>query len=189
MIKIAIVGNIASGKSEVEKIIEKEGYVVFDTDLITHDILLDNPTVAKSFVDYDVFEYGRLSREKLGKLVFNNSELKHKLESIVHPLILEELEQIFKSYSDERCVFVSVPLLFEVGWEKLFDKIIFVKTDDAIRLGRLMKNRGYSKEYAEKRMSAQLSQDEKTENSDIVIENNGTILELEEQVRTVLKSL
>lgn len=189
MIKYAIVGNIASGKSEVEKIIEKLGYIVFDTDLITHDILLDNPTVAKSFLDYDVFEYGRLSREKLGKLVFNNSELKQKLESIVHPLILEELEQIFKSYSDEKCVFVSVPLLFEVGWEKLFDKIIFIKTDDNIRLNRLIEKRGYSKEYAEKRMSAQLSQDTKLKNSDIVIENNGTICELEEQVQKILKKI
>ena len=49
-------------------------------------------------VDYDVFEHGRLSREKLGKLVFNNEELKTKLESLVHPMILDDIERIFKTY-------------------------------------------------------------------------------------------
>lgn len=189
MIKYAISGNIASGKSELEKVLEHEGYVVFDTDLITHDILIDNPAVAKAFTDYDVFEYGRLSREKLGKLVFSDNELKTKLENIVHPLILEELEQIFKVYSDEKAVFVSVPLLFEVGWEKLFDKIIFVKTDDTIQLNRLIQRNGYTKKYAHKRISAQLPQEEKIKKSDIVIENNGTISEFHEKIKKILGNL
>ena len=54
MIKVAIVGNIASGKSEMEKILEKRNYVVLDTDLMTHDILIDRPEVAKAFSDYDI---------------------------------------------------------------------------------------------------------------------------------------
>ena len=79
MIKYAIVGNIASGKSEMERVLDKLGYVVLDTDLMAHDILIDRPDVAKAFADYDVFEYGRLSREKLGKLVFSDKDLKIKL--------------------------------------------------------------------------------------------------------------
>nr|MCR5265054.1 dephospho-CoA kinase [Cyanobacteria bacterium RUI128] len=105
MIKYAIVGNIASGKSEMEKILDKHGFVVLDTDLMAHDILMDRPDVPNAFSEYDVFEYGKLSKEKLGKLVFNNNDLKLKLESIVHPLIKEEIESAFNVYADEEAIF------------------------------------------------------------------------------------
>ena len=187
MIKYAIVGNIASGKSTMEKVLEKEGYAVFDTDFMTHDILIDNPEVAKAFCDYDVFEYGRLSREKLGKLVFSDPELKSKLESIVHPLIQEEIEQIFKSYCGEPAVFISVPLLFEVGWEENFDKIIFIETDDNIRLKRLITRNGYSEEYAKVRISSQMPQEEKAKKSDIILHNNGTISEFEAEIKSFIE--
>ena len=134
MIKYAIVGNIASGKSEMERILDKHGFVVLDSDLMAHDILMDKPDVAKAFSDYDVFEFGRLSKDKLGKLVFSNPELKLKLEEIVHPLIKDEIESSFSVYSDEDAVFISVPLLFEVGWESLFDKIVFIHSEDNVRL-------------------------------------------------------
>ena len=174
MIKYAIVGNIASGKSEMEKILEKNDFVVLDTDLITHDILMDNPAVAKAFSDYDVFEYGRLSKDKLGALVFSNPNLKSKLENIVHPLIKDELESAFNVYKDEDFIFVSVPLLFEVGWENMFDKVVFIKADENIRRDRLIKRNGYTKEYAQKRIDSQMSQDGKIKKSDYIIENNGT---------------
>ena len=189
MIKYAIVGNIASGKSEAERILDKKGFVVIDTDLITHDILIDNPDVANAFSDYDVFEYGRLSRSKLGNLVFSNIDLKKKLEEIVHPLILEELESAFNVYSDEDVLFVSVPLLFEVGWEKMFDKILFIKADDDIRLKRLIERNNYSKEYAQKRILSQMPQDTKVEKSDYVIENNGTMEEFQSGVEEFIKSI
>ena len=189
MIKCAIVGNIASGKSEVERILEKLGYVVFDTDLMTHDILTDNPEVAKAFSDYDVFEYGRLSRDKLGRLVFSEPELKLRLENIVHPLISSEIDQIFKTYSSEPVVFISVPLLFEVGWEKMFDKIVFINTDDDIRIERLISRNGYDREYALTRIKSQSPQSEKIEKSDIVITNNGTKTQLAEQIEQMLKTL
>jgi len=124
MIKYAIVGNIASGKTTMEKELEKHDFVVMDSDLIAHDILIDSPVIAEAFKDYDVFEYGRLSRDKLGKLVFNNPDLKTKLENLIHPLIKQEIETAFKTYKDKKAVFVSVPLLFEVGWQDVFDKII-----------------------------------------------------------------
>ena len=189
MIKVAIVGNIASGKSEFEKYLFNNDYVVFDTDVMTHDILVDKPEVSEAFEEYDVFEHGRLSREKLGKLVFDNEDLKEKLEDIVHPLILEDIENLFKTYKDEEYVFVSVPLLFEVGWEQIFDKIIFIKSDDDIRLKRLMERNGYTEEYAKKRMNSQLPQEEKIAKADIVVENNSTKEEFYKNIKTCLKNL
>lgn len=189
MIKYAIVGNIASGKSEMERVLDKHGFVVLDSDLMAHDILMDKPDVAKAFADYDVFEYGRLSREKLGKLVFNDNILKQKLEEIVHPLIKEEIETSFNVYSDEDAVFISVPLLFEVGWEGLFDKIVFIKSDDNIRLERLINRNGYSKEYAQQRINSQIPQNEKMNKADYVIENNSTKDEFIKKVENFIESI
>ncbi len=189
MIKVAIVGNIASGKSELEKYLFNSGFVVLDTDVMAHDILVDKPDVAKAFEEYDVFEYGLLSREKLGKLVFSNEELKEKLESIVHPLIKETIKDSFETFADEDFVFVSVPLLFEVGWQEMFDKIIFIKADDEVRLERLIKRNGYSREYAQTRLDSQLSQETKITNSDYVIENNSSKEEFYKNIKSCLDKL
>lgn len=182
MIKYAIVGNIASGKTTMGKELEKHNFVVVDSDLIAHKILTDNPIVATAFKDYDIFEDGKLSRNKLGKLVFNNKDLKTKLENLIHPLIKQKIEKAFKTYKDEKAVFVLVPLLFEVGWQQMFDKIIFVYTEDNIRLERLIKRNGYSKEYAQKRLNSQLPQETKIKKSDYVIENNGTVEEFRNNI-------
>ena len=189
MIKVAVAGNIASGKSIMEKVLDKNGFVVFDTDMIAHDLLIDTPDIAKAFSEYDVFEYGRLSREKLGKLVFNDNDLRMKLESIMYPMIKSELENAFKVYSDEKFIFVSVPLLFEAGWESMFDKIVFIKSDDEIRLKRLIQRNGYSEQYAKIRLNSQKSQDEKCSKSDYVIENNGSVEEFEQNVIEFISAL
>lgn len=189
MIKYAIVGNIASGKSEMERILDEHDFVVLDTDVMAHDILMDRPDVAKAFSDYDVFEYGRLSKDKLGKLVFNNTELKSKLEQIVHPLIKDEIESAFSVYSDEDVIFVSAPLLFEVGWENMFEKIVFVKADDDIRLSRLIERNGYTKTYAKKRLNSQLPQEDKVSKCDYVIENNGTKEDFKQKVEEFIESI
>ena len=72
MLKVAITGNIASGKSQVEKLISDKNYTVYDTDKIAHDIL----DKVNDFYGYDVFTDGRIDRKKLGELVFSNPDLK-----------------------------------------------------------------------------------------------------------------
>lgn len=189
MIKFAIVGNIASGKSTMEKILEKYGYVVLDTDFMTHDILIDNPEVSKAFSEYDVFEYGKLSREKLGALVFSDNDLKTKLEEIIHPLIKKELEMAFETFKNEPVLFISVPLLFEVGWENMFDKIVFINSEDSIRKERLVSLRGYTQEYAQKRIDSQMSQEDKIKKSDYVVQNNGSIDEYIGNIEQFIKTI
>ena len=79
MIKAALVGNIASGKSAAENILLKLGYKVLDTDKVCHKLLYELDEIAVVFRDFDVFENGKISREKLGKLVFDIPDLKQKL--------------------------------------------------------------------------------------------------------------
>lgn len=186
MIKIALVGNIAAGKSTVEAVLKDLGFNVLDTDCVCHNLLNQSSKIAVTFKSFDVFEQGVISREKLGKLVFSDELLKKKLENILYPLVEQEIRAFFEMNKSEKFVFVAIPLLFEAGMEKLFDRILFIYTDDAIRLERLMKRNGYSKEYAEVRMNAQVSQDEKVKKSDFIIYNNSTLEDLKSTVKYLI---
>ncbi len=184
MLKIAITGNIAAGKTQVEKILANQ-FKVFDTDKIAHEKLND----LKEFYGYDVFTNGIVDRKKLGELVFNNPELKIKLENIIHPLVKEEVLKIFAENKDENIIFISVPLLFETDFYKLFDKILFVAADENIRLERLKKRNNISKEEALLRIRAQKSQEEKIKRADFIIENNSTPEDLEKKVLIFIREL
>ena len=188
MLKVALVGNIASGKSTVEKALQTSGYVVLDTDKVCHELLTCDE-VSKEFSSFDVFENGIISREKLGKLVFANVELKKRLEDILYPMVRLRIAEFFEQYNAESLVFVAIPLLFESGMVNLFDKIVFVYCDDDIRLKRLTARNNYTEEYAKIRIGAQQSQDEKIKKSDYVIYNNSTIEALDRCVDSVVNEL
>ena len=123
MQKIAITGNIAAGKSEVEKIIA-QFFSVYDADKIAHKFL------------------GNIDRRALGEKVFSDPVERKKLEDYIHPKVKDEIIKIFSETKD-KYVFVSIPLLFETGFDKLFDKILFVQCNDELRLERLMKRNNF----------------------------------------------
>ena len=194
MKKIAITGNIASGKSQVEKELISLGYKVIDTDKINHEILKnDEKTIQEiknSFNDCDILdEKVNLSREKIGKIVFSDPIKKEILEKILHKKIYEKLDEFYKQNINEQFVFVAIPLLFEAKQEKNFDKIIFISTEEEIRLKRLLERNNYSLEYAKKRISSQEKEDIKIEKSDFVIYNNSDLTNLENQINKVLHQL
>jgi len=189
MIKVALVGNIASGKSTVEEILKSLSYDVLDTDKVCHDLLVELPQINESFKDFDVFENGSISREKLGKIVFNDEKLKTKLENILYPELRIRIDEYFQLHKSKDIVFVAIPLLFEAGMEDLFDKSLFVYCDDEIRLNRLMLRNNYTKDYAQLRMNSQLSQDVKINKSDWVIYNNSTVEDLKKSVVMLLEQI
>ena len=190
MPKVAVCGNIASGKSEVQRVLQSLGYKVFDRDLAGHEVLLEySEKIQEAFSNFSVNENGKISREKLGKVVFNDKKQLEKLNSLVHPLIKEKILNFFAENSSEKLLFVAIPLLFEAGMEGLFDKIIFVSADDKIRLERLIKRNGYTEDYAQKRLDSQIPQEIKIPKSDFVIENNSTLSNLQESVTTLVRKL
>ena len=181
MIKVGLTGNIASGKSCVENFLVQMGYKVYDADSASHKILEESLIIKQIF--------GTNKREELAKTVFSDKNKLKKLEDIIHPLIRQEIISFFDKNCHEKIVFASVPLLFEAGFEDLFDKIIFVFAPDEMRLNRLMERNSYTKDYALLRMNSQMPQEEKLKRSDFVINNDKSLDELKNAVKECLELL
>lgn len=181
MIKVGLTGNIASGKSCVENILKDLGYKVYDADSASHKILEKSSEIKEIF--------GTNKREELAKTVFSHKNKLKKLEQIIHPLVRDEIIKFFAENSKEKIAFASVPLLFEAGFEDLFDKIIFVNANDEIRLNRLIERNSYTKDYALIRINSQMLQEEKTKRSDIIINNDKDLQELKSNVIKCLELL
>lgn len=194
MIKVAIAGNIACGKSEVEKIVINLGYKVVDTDKINHTILSEDISAIEEIKQVFSFddildENGNISREKLAKVVFTSDEKKQLLEDILHKRIFKKVNEFFEENKNEKIVFVSIPLLFESKQEKTFDRIIFISADERIRLERLIKRNNYSEDYAKIRINSQEKEDEKIKKSDCIIYNNSDLNNLKQQVENCISKL
>lgn len=196
MLKVAITGNIAAGKSLVESILQEKGFEVLDTDKVTHDLLMRNGVkkhIIAVFFGFDILENNEISRPKLGKLVFENKLMRTKLEEILHPLIKNEITRFFQkaesSDKKPKALFVSVPLLFEVNFQDIFDKTVLIYANDKTRLQRLMNRNGLSLKDAENRLNSQISQDEKVSLADYVIYNDKSIEDLSDNVETFLEKL
>lgn len=194
MIKIGLTGNIASGKSIVETFFEKKGFPVINADDLCHELIESDEAVQDKIKDLfkgdDILDdKGRISRFKVGQIVFSSPEKLEALENILHPPIEEGIKQFFEDKEDEKAVIASVPLLFETGMKNLFDYTILVCADKKIRLQRLMNRNGYSMEHALNRINTQVSQEEKRYMSDFIVENNNDLIELETQINKIIERL
>ena len=168
-------------------------YPVIDTDKIVHNLFVEsddlNRELRTAFGNFDICTNHLIDRKKLARIVFSDKKLLAKLEKITHPYIIDEVMKFFEQNSDANFTFVAVPLLYEVNWGYLFDKVIMVAADEEIRLNRLMCRRNLTKEDALKRMNAQIPQDEKIKFADFVIYNNTNYVDLSAQINKVLLDL
>ncbi|GEQ71545.1 hypothetical protein JCM33374_g5230, partial [Metschnikowia sp. JCM 33374] len=137
-------------------------------------------------------ETGKLNRPALGKAVFGNSDRLKILNKIIHGAVKREMaRQVFWAYvSGANMVILDVPLLFEAGLHRVCGATISVSTDSATQLKRLLeRNPELSEEDAKKRISSQLSMDERNSKADKVIDNNGTLEELHQKIASIVDDL
>ena len=174
---VAIAGNIGSGKSSLAKHLEKKGYIVFDADIICHQ-LLERADIKTKICK--MFKLTNYDRKKLAEIVFVSKEDLAKLNSILYPELITILKDLKKTYP---LCFVEVSALYEAGMEKYFDKIILVKIDDLKRYERLLK-KGLSKVEIDRRYNLQIKDEYKK--ADYYIHNDNLKESCEEIERIAL---
>lgn len=188
-IVIGLTGGIASGKSTVAKMLKNMGAVIIDADEIGHSILNIGSKAYKDVVEYFGIEYlnsdGTLNRKKLGEHVFADEKELQTLNDITHKFILEK---IFKDIEKSNgVVIVDCALLIETGIYRNVDEVWLVTANNNERIKRIMSRNGLSRESAIKRISAQLPDEEKAKYANAVIENNGSINELYDKLKSIIR--
>lgn len=188
---IGITGSIACGKSTVSNYLKSKGYIVIDADKIGHEALDDDYVKEKLVLAFgnEILEDNKISRQKLGELVFGNSSNLNVLNSIIHPEIRKKILEKIDKNNDKELIFIDVALLFEAKFDDLVDKIIVVYVDENTQLTRLMKRNSISKKEALSRIVSQMSPIEKAKLGDYTVNNNLDVINTYEQVDKVLSEL
>jgi dephospho-CoA kinase len=192
---IGLTGNIASGKSEVARIFADLGATVIDADELSRDAVQPGSPALGAIVarwgDRMLNADGTLNRAALRSIVFSSDEDRQALNEIVHPEVgrLRDLLISEARTRGDAVVVSAIPLLFEAGLEKEFDRIILVDAPDDVRLSRLVHRRGLSAAEARRMMGAQFPASEKRSRAHIIIENEHDLKALRRAVERVWHEL
>lgn len=188
---IAITGGIATGKSSVCNLLKLYGYSIIDADTIAHNTLYClHDKVVLAFGDGILDSNGNIDRKKLGEIVFSNPQKKEILQSILHPMIrneilsrAEQLERYSKVY------FVDIPLFFEVKERYSINKVLLVYTPKEIQLNRLIKRDGIDVDLALKKIQSQMDIEAKKLLSTYIVDNSKDLSYLQLQIEAFLKTI
>lgn len=188
---IGLTGSIATGKSTVARLVESLGVPVIDADQIAHQLTqFGQPgyqSVISEFGEEILNDQLFINRKKLGEIVFSNPEKKHRLESILHPLIQEEVSKQRLRYQElgHKYAFYDIPLLFEGKTQDQFDAIVVVWCNAQIQLQRLMQRNKLTESEAILRIKSQMNIENKIFHATYCIDNSGD----ESQLITLVDAL
>ena len=186
---IGLTGGIASGKSSVAAILRRLGAAVIDADELSREIVQPGEAAWQEIVDAfgpDVLKADRsLDRRKLRKIVFDDPEARKKLEAIIHPRVRARAEEKIRDLAAAGAAVIvyEVPLLFEVRLHESLRPVILVACVRKRQTERIVQRDRLSEAEAQKTIDTQMSLDEKRKLADYIIENNGSLEELDRQVR------
>jgi dephospho-CoA kinase len=192
MLKVGLTGNYGMGKSSVTGMFKKLGAVTLDSDEIVAELLREEPVVAQiiGLIGVEAMSPdGTLNKKYIAERVFQHVTLRRRLEAVLHPLVFERVDAFIKKHRGRnKVVIIEVPLLFEGGYERQFDRTITVHANQKTILSRLKKE-GVSRKDAFARLKTQLDIRSKMQRADYCINNNGTKRESEVQVRKIFRIL
>lgn len=194
MLKIGLTGGIATGKSYVLDRFRQHGVPCLDADELAHGVTAAGTeataAIAARFGDDILAADGSVDRRKLGPIVFADAAARRELEAIVHPAVYRAIAMGIRAFEmmGDALAIVDVPLLFETGAERTFDKVIVTTCAPEIQLARL-RERGLSEDAARQRLAAQWPQEKKTSRADFVITTDGSLAATDEQVARLIENL
>jgi len=198
VLRVGLTGGIGSGKSEVARRLADHGAVLIDADVAAREVVVPGSPglarIAEVFGEDVLRPGGTLNRERLGGIVFGDPGLRAKLNEIVHPLVREwmqaaEQAAVQASGPPGPVVVHDVPLLAESRGRAGFDVVIVVDVPPELQLERLVGLRGMPPEQARARMAAQASREQRLAVADVVIDNSGSLDDLDRRVADVWDGL
>ncbi len=194
MLKVGLTGGIGSGKTTVSDLFASLGVPVIDTDIIAHK-LTDDKSVLNEIVNLFgkkvLDQNDQLNRKILSQLVFDNPENKQKLESILHPKIRDavnkNIHQLMTNDSTPAYVIIVIPLLIETNFNQIIDHVLVVMADKTNRVERIKHRDNRNMDEIRAIISTQVSDQQRIDAADDIIENNNNINTLDTQVQKLHK--
>lgn len=183
---IGLTGNIATGKSEVARMLRDLGAVVIDADRVARDVVQPGQSalaeIARVFGNGVLLPNGELDRRKMARLVFNDPDKLEQLERITHPAVREAMWGRIHAQPENAAVVIEVIKLFESDWAHHCDEVWVTDCPAEMQIERLMRDRGLAEAEARARVNAQTSQVGKRERADVVIDTSGNLEHTRRQV-------
>lgn len=185
MILIGMTGGIGCGKSTVAHLFEQQGILCIDADCVARDVVEPGSyalqQIVQRYTEVVMQSDGTLNRAKLRQIIFDNEEQRLWVNQLLHPLILQEV-LARASQSNSVYTMIVMPLLFESGWRDMFQRILVIDITEAQQQQRAALRDARSEAEIKKIMTTQVSRAFRLQHADDIIDNTGTILELEKQV-------
>ncbi len=192
---IGLTGGIGSGKSTVSKFLADLGAVVIDADKVGHEVFKPGTKAWQEVVDAFgqgiISADGTIDRRKLGEILFSNPGARAKLNQVMHPLIYEQVKSLIEEYGKKgvAIIIVEAPLLLEVGWKSLVDEVWVTSASEATVIKRLKEQKGLLEAQSLARIRAQLTDEERIRQADVVIDTDCALDELKERVEALWRKL
>jgi dephospho-CoA kinase len=185
-LRIGLTGGIGAGKSEVSRRLASYGAAVIDADMVAREVVAPGTPglaeVAREFGQEVLRADGTLDRDRLGELVFADESLRKKLNAIVHHRVGERMAELERQADGAAIIVLDIPLIAENHLEGGFDLVVVVDVPVRVQVDRLMRERGMSQESAEARINAQSTREERLAIATIVVDNSGSLAELDREV-------
>ena len=196
ILRIALTGGIATGKSHVLKRFHSYGIPTIDADRIARDVVqVDYPanaSIRRRFGESIFQKDGQIDRKKLAARIFDSTPDRKALEDIIHPYVRKNIDKWFDQIAlneHARFAIAAIPLLFETHRQADFDLVVLTTCQPDNQLNRLLKRDGIDEIEAKKRINAQLPSRQKEEGADFIIRTDGSYVETEQQISDVFKAL
>lgn len=191
--RVGLTGGVGSGKSTVSAQLAELGAVVIDADVLAREVVAQRTDgfeqVVATFGPDVVGPDGELDRPRLGAVVFADRERRRELEAIIHPRVRARAAELEQEAGPDALVVHDIPLLVETGQPQDFDAVIVVDVPDDVRIERLLRDRGWTREDAESRIAAQASRADRLAAATHVVDNSGTLDDLRARVESLYAEL